>query len=225
MTTSVVSYISGIVSDLSGLISPINAQTGTTYTVVAADSGKTITFNNASAITVTLPQQSTIGTSAGFWFRFLNIGAGAVTFVKEGSDTLAGNTLANQYAGGTISRQTTTSWSVQGGTATVVEQFTVAFVNTLVNDKVYDIVVPNFSGTILGLSLRNTSAGTAGTYTAKINSTTITGLSAIANTTTRTLTAATAANTFVSGDVISYTPTGITTVVDAFITVYYTRVY
>jgi hypothetical protein len=189
------------------------------------DSGATVTASNASASTYTLPQTSNIAFPIGTRIKLVNLGAGAVTLVKEGSETLDGNALVAQYATAFIEKITTSKWQVFGGTATLPQSFNVAIVNTLVNDKVYDIVVPNFSGTITGLILRNTSAGTAGTYTAKINSTAITGLSAIANTTTRTLTAATAANAFVSGDVISYTPTGMTSVVDAFITVYYTRNY
>jgi hypothetical protein len=202
-----------------------NVQTGTSYTFALTDSGATVTASNASASTYTLPQTSNIAFPIGTRIKLVNLGAGAVTLVKEGSETLDGNALVAQYATAFIEKITTSKWQVFGGTATLPQSFNVAIVNTLVNDKVYDIVVPNFSGTITGLILRNTSAGTAGTYTAKINSTAITGLSAIANTTTRTLTAATAANAFVSGDVISYTPTGMTSVVDAFITVYYTRNY
>src|SRR5215475_1510825 len=41
--------------DLTTLLTSINAQTGTTYTLVASDNGKIITLTNASAITVTCP--------------------------------------------------------------------------------------------------------------------------------------------------------------------------
>mgnify|MGYP000556123436 CR=1 FL=1 len=37
-----------------------NAQTGTTYTLVAADSGKLVTSSNAAAITITIPPLSLI---------------------------------------------------------------------------------------------------------------------------------------------------------------------
>src|SRR5438552_17939843 len=40
----------------------VNAQTGASYTVVAADRGKLVTFSNAGAVAVTLP----VATGAGF---------------------------------------------------------------------------------------------------------------------------------------------------------------
>ena len=222
--TGVASWSAGHASAAGGALYT-NNQTGTTYSFALTDGGATVTASNAAASTYTLPQTSNVAFPIGTRIKLVNLGAGAVTLVKEGAETLIGNTLLAQYATVMIEKTSATQWQVFGGTAVVVEQTTVAIVATLVNDKVYDIAVPNFGGTITGLTLRNTSVGTAGTYTAKINSTNITGLAAIANSATRTLTAATAANTFVSGDVISYTPTGTTSVVDAFITLYYTRQY
>ena len=65
---------------------PINAQTGTTYTVVAGDCGKVITFNNASPVAVTLPQAGTSGFLTGtFFVRFQNLGAGTVTITPTTS--------------------------------------------------------------------------------------------------------------------------------------------
>lgn len=64
---------------ISGTFVPTNAQTGTTYTIAASDCGKVITFNNASAITVTVPSLS-----AGFWCQCIQKGAGQVTFVQSG---------------------------------------------------------------------------------------------------------------------------------------------
>lgn len=56
----------------------VNAQTGTTYTILAGDSGKLITFNNAAPVAVTLPQA--LGDFGnGFNFAVQNLGAGAVT--------------------------------------------------------------------------------------------------------------------------------------------------
>ena len=54
-----------------------NAQTGTTYTIVAADNGVTITLNNPSPITVTVPS----GLGANFCCRLVQIGGGQVTVV------------------------------------------------------------------------------------------------------------------------------------------------
>lgn len=59
--------------------SGFNAQTGTTYTVVGSDMGKFLTFNNAGAIAVTLPQAGTAGFEAFKCFGIAAIGAGTAT--------------------------------------------------------------------------------------------------------------------------------------------------
>jgi len=56
-----------------------NAQTGTTYTLVASDVGKWVTASNASAITVTVPPSVF---SAGNVINLQAIGAGQVTFAQ-----------------------------------------------------------------------------------------------------------------------------------------------
>jgi len=212
-------------ADGRALANAINNQTGTSYTLALTDIGNDVTLSNASAIALTIPLASSFPIGSTITVR--NIGAGAVTSTKVAgsSDTVIGNTTLITGGVAIYKVMSSTSWQIFAGTAVVTESFSIAFSGTLVNNQVYDIAVPNFSGTITGLSLRNTSAATAGTYTAKIDGTNITGLAAIANSTTRTLTAATAANTFTSGQVISYTPTGMTSVIDAFITINYTRNY
>lgn len=67
-----------------------DAETATTYTVLAADRGQLKPFSNASAIAVTLPQ-ATGNFGAGFWFIALNEGAGAVTITPTTS-TINGET-------------------------------------------------------------------------------------------------------------------------------------
>jgi len=206
-------------------LQPVNAQTGTTYTLVADDFAKLITINNASPVTITLPQQSTTSTTTGFFAKVRNLGVGVITFVKEGAETLDGNTTLNQFGEVLIERPTTTKWSVAYGTAIVIEQSTTAITGTLTNAKVYDAFIAPDNVTIIGFSLRNASATTAGTYTVAIDGTTVTGLSAIANSTTRTRTDPTALNTMTYQQVLTYTPAGSTLLVDAFITVFYTRSY
>jgi hypothetical protein len=75
----------------------INAQTGTTYTLVAADNGKIVTLSNASAITLTIPT----GLGAGFNCMIVQLGAGVVTLTA--SSTTINNRqsftkTAGQYA-------------------------------------------------------------------------------------------------------------------------------
>lgn len=68
----------------------INAQTGTTYTIVLGDESKLITLNNASAITVTMPQDSSVAIPNGGFVFFRQIGAGQVTFTNGTGATVNG---------------------------------------------------------------------------------------------------------------------------------------
>lgn len=68
----------------------INAQTGTTYTIVLSDENKQVTLNNASPITVTLPQDSDVAIPVGGRVDFMVIGAGAVTFAAGTGATVNG---------------------------------------------------------------------------------------------------------------------------------------
>jgi hypothetical protein len=62
-----------------------NAQTGTTYTLVAADSGKLVTTSNASAITVTVPPSIF---AAGEQINVQSIGAGLTSFAQGAGVTI-----------------------------------------------------------------------------------------------------------------------------------------
>lgn len=76
----------------------LNAQTGTTYTLVAGDAGKTITLSNASPVAVTLPQDSTADLPDGAVVTFYNLGAGTVTISQGTGATLQGGSIAlSQY--------------------------------------------------------------------------------------------------------------------------------
>jgi len=72
-----------------------NAQTGTTYTLVAGDTGKTVTLNNASAITVTLPNSL----AEGFECECIQLGAGQVTFSAGAGATLNNRQSHSKMAG------------------------------------------------------------------------------------------------------------------------------
>ena len=69
----------------------INAQTGTTYTFLESDNGKVVTFNNGSAITVTIPT----GLPVGFNCTGIQLGAGQVGFTAASGVTL--QSYGNQY--------------------------------------------------------------------------------------------------------------------------------
>lgn len=62
-----------------------NAQTGTTYTLVAADASKVMTASNAGAITITVPPSVYV---AGDIITVAQIGAGQVTFAQGAGVTI-----------------------------------------------------------------------------------------------------------------------------------------
>ena len=62
-----------------------NAQTGTTYTLVAADSGKLVTTSNASAVTVTVPPSVF---AAGEQINVQSIGVGLTSFAQGSGVTI-----------------------------------------------------------------------------------------------------------------------------------------
>ena len=74
--------------DLAALAQPkslsFNAQTGTTYTLVAGDNGKLVTTSNASSVTVTIPASVF---SAGDQINIQSIGVGLTT-ISGGSVTI-----------------------------------------------------------------------------------------------------------------------------------------
>jgi hypothetical protein len=63
----------------------INAQTGTTYTLVASDVDKLVTLTNASSITVTIPPSVF---SVGNQINLSQMGAGQVTFAQGAGVTI-----------------------------------------------------------------------------------------------------------------------------------------
>jgi hypothetical protein len=71
-----------------GGIAAINAQTGTTYTLVVGDVNKLVTASNASAITLTVPPSVF---SANDVINIAQIGAGQVTFAQGAGVTINSN--------------------------------------------------------------------------------------------------------------------------------------
>ena len=223
--TGVASWSAGHASAAAGALYT-NNQTGTTYTFALTDGGATVTASNASASTYTLPQTSSVAFPIGSRIKLVNLGAGAVTLVKEGSETLLGNVLLNQYATSMIEKTSATQWQVFGGTAVISEAIDGSAVGTIVN-QAYDISVRMpFGGTIISMTTKSTTTAVAGTYTVAISGVSVTGLTTVANGASgvRTNTAATAANTFVTGDYITITLAG-ATITDLFWTLEYTRAY
>lgn len=99
----------------------VNAQTGTTYTVLAKDRGKLVTHTNGSAIAVTLPQANSTGFGADWFYWVQNRGAGAVTITPTTSTIDGAATLVlNQNEGALIVSDGTNYFTMRGkGTGSV----------------------------------------------------------------------------------------------------------
>lgn len=96
----------------------INAQTGTTYTTVLTDDGKLVTCDNASAIALTIPPNSSVAYGIGTQINIMQLGAGQVTITAGAGVTLrsAGSKLKTnaQYAVATCCKIATDTWVVVG---------------------------------------------------------------------------------------------------------------
>ena len=99
----------------------INAQTGTTYTTVLADNGKLVTQSNASAITSTIPPNSSVAYPVGAQLNFAQYGAGQVTFAQGAGVTIVSTgatasapKLRAQYSTATAIQTSADNWIVVG---------------------------------------------------------------------------------------------------------------
>ena len=96
----------------------INAQTGTTYTLAASDCGKLVTLSNASAITLTVPQDSDATIPIGTYVDLYQLGAGQVTVVAGSGATLRKNAatakLNGQYASAFVQKISANTWRLGG---------------------------------------------------------------------------------------------------------------
>lgn len=99
----------------------VNAQTGTTYTLVLADADNVVTANNASAITVTVPPSVF---AAGDRITIIQKGAGQVTFAQGSGVTInsTGATatapkLRTRYSAATVVAESATVFYIVGDIA------------------------------------------------------------------------------------------------------------
>lgn len=112
----------------------VNAQTGTSYTLVLTDAGKQVTMNNASASTLTIPPNASVAFDVGVRIVVIQLGAGAVTLTAGAGVTIssqATSLVMAQYQVATLIKQATNTWIANlggsAGTATDSDQ------NILVN--------------------------------------------------------------------------------------------
>lgn len=97
----------------------INAQTGTTYTPVLADNGRLVTLSNASAITLTVPLNSSVAYPVGAQINIQQIGAGQVTVVGDTGVTVngTGTKTRAQWSAATLVCTATNTFTLIGDIA------------------------------------------------------------------------------------------------------------
>lgn len=99
----------------------INAQTGTTYTLVAGDVAKLVTLSNGSAITLTVPQDSDATIAVGEYVDLYQLGAGQVTVAAGTGATLRTSGLTAkaraQYSRLAVQKVSANTWSLMGDLA------------------------------------------------------------------------------------------------------------
>lgn len=96
----------------------VSSQTGTSYTAVLGDANSYIRFTNGSAVSFTIPPNSSVAFPVGTVIEVEQAGAGALTFVAGSGVTLNSRatdlTLAGQYAVAFAKKVATDTWTVNG---------------------------------------------------------------------------------------------------------------
>lgn len=99
------------------IVTTINAQTGTTYTLALTDASKIVTLANASAITVTIPTNAVTAFPIGTQIDLIQILAGKVTISGAGVtiNSKGGNlSIGAQWVDVTLIKTATDTWIVLG---------------------------------------------------------------------------------------------------------------
>jgi hypothetical protein len=98
----------------------INAQTGTTYTLVLTDASKLVTFGNAASIALTVPLNSSVAFTTGTQINISQILAGRVTVAGAVGVTVnsaLGLKTRTQWSVATLIKTDTNTWILTGDTS------------------------------------------------------------------------------------------------------------
>jgi hypothetical protein len=114
-----------LVGELLGLATgsgvSINAQSGTSYTLVLGDANNVVQLSNAGAITLTIPDNSDVAFPVGTVVEIHHGGAGVVTFAEDTSVTILSRgslvDTAGQEAVAAIRKVATDTWRLTGDIA------------------------------------------------------------------------------------------------------------
>jgi hypothetical protein len=97
---------------------PVQTVSGTSYTLLEADAGKEIVFTSSSAVTVTVPAETTYNFTIGQTFAFFQKGSGAVSFTAAAGVTLRSKSsyvkISSQYAEVKITKIAADEWALTG---------------------------------------------------------------------------------------------------------------
>jgi hypothetical protein len=95
---------------------PVNTQSGTTYTFALSDARRITTATNASGKTFTIPPQTSVTWLANTILRVVNYGAGSLTIAGGSGVTVTNSTTTfGPNEGGSIIRTGSNSWTVVSG--------------------------------------------------------------------------------------------------------------
>lgn len=95
----------------------INAQSGTSYTLVLADRSQFVTMTNGSASTFTVPPNSSVAFPTGTYIEVAQLGAGQVTLTPGAGVTINGTPglkVAAQYGVVAVLKTATDTWLAMG---------------------------------------------------------------------------------------------------------------
>lgn len=111
-----VNIVGGTVSPSTALAT--NAQTGTTYTFVLTDANNTVVeMSNTSAITATVPPNSSVAYPVGSQIQLLQTNTGQVTVAPGSGVTINGTPglkLRAQWSFATLIKRATDTWVLVG---------------------------------------------------------------------------------------------------------------
>lgn len=100
-----------------GFRSQLNAQTGTSYTLVSGDLAKLVTMDNGSTMTLTVPANSNVSFQIGDRIDILRKGAGELTITPDGGVSVNGTPglkLRAQWSAATLVKLDTDTWVALG---------------------------------------------------------------------------------------------------------------
>jgi hypothetical protein len=102
----------------------LNAQTGTTYTLVLTDAGHLVTLTNASPVTLTVPPNASVEFATGTTIAVAQLGAGTVTIEGDTGVTINGVStgsadISAQYGAAALTKLGTNTWLLTGSVGSV----------------------------------------------------------------------------------------------------------